>query len=94
MRQGEDDGKQAPSGAEGEAKPVVVAEGAGFADLWPWPSCLVSDGWAGWHAAELPKHYYQYHLVGVIVHTGTAQAGHYYSFIKERQPGPGRASPE
>ena len=34
--------------------------------------------------SEKPKDYYQYELVGVLVHTGTAQAGHYYSFIRER----------
>ncbi|XP_037912392.1 ubiquitin carboxyl-terminal hydrolase puf isoform X3 [Hermetia illucens] len=28
--------------------------------------------------------YYEYDLVGVTVHTGTADGGHYYSFIKER----------
>jgi hypothetical protein len=27
---------------------------------------------------------YCYHLVGVVVHSGTVDAGHYYSFIKER----------
>ena len=27
---------------------------------------------------------YEYDLVGVTVHTGTADGGHYYSFIKER----------
>ena len=27
----------------------------------------------------------QYELVGVIVHSGQANAGHYYSFIKERR---------
>jgi len=27
---------------------------------------------------------YSYHLVGVLVHSGTVDAGHYYSFIKER----------
>jgi len=31
-----------------------------------------------------PQEYYDYRLVGVIIHTGTAQAGHYYSFIRER----------
>eukprot|EP00124_Ichthyophonus_hoferi_P001426 Ihof_evm2s74 gene=Ihof_evmTU2s74 len=30
--------------------------------------------------------YYQYSLYGVLVHTGTADSGHYYSFIKEREP--------
>jgi ubiquitin C-terminal hydrolase len=28
--------------------------------------------------------YYLYDLVGVLVHSGSADAGHYYSFIKER----------
>eukprot|EP00549_Striatella_unipunctata_P025510 CAMPEP_0118716052 /NCGR_PEP_ID=MMETSP0800-20121206/27275_1 /TAXON_ID=210618 ORGANISM="Striatella unipunctata, Strain CCMP2910" /NCGR_SAMPLE_ID=MMETSP0800 /ASSEMBLY_ACC=CAM_ASM_000638 /LENGTH=108 /DNA_ID=CAMNT_0006622407 /DNA_START=159 /DNA_END=482 /DNA_ORIENTATION=+ len=27
---------------------------------------------------------YEYDLVGVLVHAGVAQGGHYYSFIKER----------
>ncbi len=29
--------------------------------------------------------HYQYQLVGVLVHTGSADSGHYYSFIKERE---------
>lgn len=33
-----------------------------------------------------PPEYYQYQLSGVVVHTGTADGGHYYSFIKERVP--------
>jgi len=28
---------------------------------------------------------YQYDLVGVLVHAGTAEAGHYYSYIKDRE---------
>lgn len=28
--------------------------------------------------------YYEYELVGVIIHSGTADSGHYYSFIKDR----------
>lgn len=28
------------------------------------------------------KEYYEYNLKGVVVHTGTADFGHYYSFIK------------
>lgn len=28
--------------------------------------------------------YFEYHLIGVTVHTGNADGGHYYSFIKER----------
>ena len=27
----------------------------------------------------------QYELVGIIVHSGQANAGHYYSFIKDRR---------
>lgn len=30
---------------------------------------------------------YEYKLVGVLVHAGVAQGGHYYSFIKDRNPG-------
>jgi ubiquitin carboxyl-terminal hydrolase 9/24 len=29
---------------------------------------------------------YEYKLVGVLVHAGVAQGGHYYSFIKDRSP--------
>ncbi|KAH7405461.1 hypothetical protein KP509_15G071100 [Ceratopteris richardii] len=31
-----------------------------------------------------PDSYYHYDLVGVVVHSGTAFAGHYYSYIKQR----------
>lgn len=31
-----------------------------------------------------PSSYFKYELVGVLVHTGTADSGHYYSFIKDR----------
>ena len=27
---------------------------------------------------------YDYELIGVTVHTGTADGGHYYSFIRDR----------
>ncbi len=30
------------------------------------------------------RNYYKYRLVGIIVHTGTAETGHYYAFVKER----------
>jgi len=36
-------------------------------------------------AAEFPEEYYDYQLTGILVHTGSADSGHYYSFIKERE---------
>jgi len=33
---------------------------------------------------EINNQKYEYELIGIIVHTGTAQAGHYYSFIKSQ----------
>ena len=33
----------------------------------------------------------QYELRGIVAHTGTADSGHYYSFIKEREPRAGDA---
>ena len=32
---------------------------------------------------EIPEGY-EYELIGVTVHTGTADGGHYYSFIRDR----------
>jgi hypothetical protein len=39
-----------------------------------------------------PKEYYEYQLVGVVVHVGTADSGHYYSFIRERSDEPSVAA--
>jgi ubiquitin C-terminal hydrolase len=36
---------------------------------------------------ERPPGYFLYDLAGVIVHTGTTEAGHYYSFIRNREKG-------
>uniref|UniRef100_A0A061RL24 Ubiquitin carboxyl-terminal hydrolase 9/24 n=2 Tax=Tetraselmis sp. GSL018 TaxID=582737 RepID=A0A061RL24_9CHLO len=36
--------------------------------------------------------YYEYQLVGIVVHSGTAFVGHYYSYIKERSQGPSNGS--
>ena len=35
---------------------------------------------------EITKHD-QYELVGIVVHSGQASAGHYYAFIKESRSG-------
>jgi ubiquitin C-terminal hydrolase len=34
---------------------------------------------------KYPKEYYEYALSGIVVHSGTADSGHYYSFIKDRE---------
>jgi ubiquitin carboxyl-terminal hydrolase 34 len=37
--------------------------------------------------SDLPKRskgYYRYQLAGVVVHSGSTESGHYYSFIRER----------
>ena len=39
---------------------------------------------ANFELPEYPESYYKYELVGVLVHSGTAEGGHYYSFIKDR----------
>lgn len=54
------------------------------------------------HPPIHPPTYYEYQLAGILVHTGTADTGHYYSFIRviplssviisaqERNPPPGQ----
>lgn len=44
------------------------------------------DGMGAQDAAPLhPPEYYDYELSGILVHAGTADSGHYYSFVKERE---------
>ncbi|RYH19527.1 hypothetical protein EON65_26000 [archaeon] len=35
---------------------------------------------------QMPPHYYQYSLQGIVAHVGAIDRGHYYSFIKDRKP--------
>ena len=53
----------------------------------PWTKVGLKDQIPAEANYEPPNHednYYDYELVGVLVHSGTADAGHYYSFIKDR----------
>ena len=34
---------------------------------------------------QVSQQYYQYQLKGVVVHNGTSDSGHYYTFIKDRE---------
>ena len=51
---------------EREAREAALAEGAE-----PPPASKPTN-----------RQQYQYHLKGIVVHSGTAFAGHYYSYIK------------
>lgn len=43
------------------------------------------EGRAGPEDEEYPASYYEYKLSGVVIHMGSADSGHYYSFIQERE---------
>ena len=43
-----------------------------------------SEGNGGTVEAVNPPSYYQYELVGILIHTGNSTSGHYYSFVKDR----------
>ncbi|CAG9315438.1 USP34_5 [Blepharisma stoltei] len=36
---------------------------------------------------KYPDEYYKFTLKGIVIHMGTAESGHYYSFIKDRKSG-------
>jgi hypothetical protein len=46
---------------------------------------MLSDDQKAVHDFALPDIYYKYKLKGTVVHYGTADGGHYYSFIKDRE---------
>jgi len=35
--------------------------------------------------SKYPKKYYNYKLTGIVIHMGTADSGHYYSLITDRE---------
>mmetsp|Transcript_11917 Transcript_11917/g.11914 ORF Transcript_11917/g.11914 Transcript_11917/m.11914 type:complete len:140 (-) Transcript_11917:160-579(-) len=45
---------------------------------------MLDDAQKAIYDYKLPDQYYQYKLKGVVVHYGTVDGGHYYSYIKER----------
>ena len=56
-------------------------------DIKPWTIVGLKDQIppeANYEPEEQSESYYRYELVGVLVHSGTAEGGHYYSFIKDR----------
>lgn len=45
---------------------------------------MLSEDQKAIHNINLPDNYYKYKLKGTVVHYGTADGGHYYSYIKDR----------
>ena len=39
---------------------------------------------------KIPSKYYDYKLKGVVIHLGTAESGHYYSLIQDRENNNGK----
>jgi hypothetical protein len=70
----------AGGGADSKAPPPATAAAAG-AGAAPTPASKLTP------VPELKAvEEYQYRLVGVLVHTGMADAGHYYSYMKNIGP--------
>lgn len=57
-----------------------AAEAALAAGVSQGTGCSAADG------SSLTESFFEYELKGVVVHIGSAFAGHYYSFVKERGP--------
>ncbi|KNC49653.1 ubiquitin carboxyl-terminal hydrolase 34 [Thecamonas trahens ATCC 50062] len=50
-----------------------------------------ASGASGTDGIERPDDYYEYRLQGILVHSGTADMGHYYSYIRDREGDEGSA---
>lgn len=70
----------APWTKEGLAKKEALEEAAERGEE------LTAEQLAALEAAFQEQTYYEYELTGVLVHAGTAETGHYYSFVKSREP--------
>ena len=46
---------------------------------------IESGGFTDPGLREIPKSYFQYKLKGIIVHIGSINSGHYYSFVEDRE---------
>lgn len=70
---------------------VDEAAAAGVAGAEPTASTVGNDGVAGPSpsSSAFDRSQYQYELVGVVIHMGTAIGGHYYSYIRERDASAG-----
>lgn len=55
-----------------------------FLNLFPYSrDGLMTQSSDGGNATIRPTAYYEYELLGVVVHTGTTDSGHYFSYIRE-----------
>jgi hypothetical protein len=48
------------------------------------PPLYGNDPGPGVNIPARPKAYYRYRLMGIVVHIGHADSGHYYSYIRDR----------
>ena len=60
-----------------------------FLNIKPWTKEGLASDEIEQQTESHPDSYYKYELRGVLVHSGGADAGHYYSYIKERIPSSG-----
>lgn len=77
----------AAGSAAGAAGPGAGGAGAGGLDGAAAGGVATGTGGEGAGGVGIggrPRNHYLYELKGIVVHSGTAFAGHYYSFIKER----------